>query len=183
MCHCPDEQAPYPVFDRQQIWSRQHDDMSSGVCVTRFVYDGVDDLILNYNNEMLFTHEVLEDFVRQGEHVAITHHGFFKAKIEQWLQTLQMLPEPQQCSFLLLPCTLCTTLYCTVTSLRHRPRLWCLQVMEFDVSCHFSKHVRMVSGNVDPTQVPSVQTRYTNASRIICLCVTPCSVCSECAYQ
>jgi hypothetical protein len=60
------------------------------------VYDGVDDLILNYNNEMLFTHEVLEDFVRQGEHGAITHHGFFKAKIEQWLQTLQMLPEPQQ---------------------------------------------------------------------------------------
>ena len=70
--------------------------MSSGVCVTRFVYDGVDDLILNYNNEMLFTHEVLEDFVRQGEHGTITHHGFFKAKIEQWLQTLQMLPEPQQ---------------------------------------------------------------------------------------
>ncbi len=70
--------------------------MSSGVCVTRFVYVGVDDLILNYNNEMLFTHEVLEDFVRQGEHGAITHHGFFKAKIEQWLQTLQMLPAPQQ---------------------------------------------------------------------------------------
>ena len=70
--------------------------MSSGVWVTRFVYDGVDDLVLNYNNEMLFTHEVLEDFVRQGEHGAITHHGFFQAKIEQWLQTLQMLPEPQQ---------------------------------------------------------------------------------------
>jgi hypothetical protein len=70
--------------------------MSSGVCVTRFVYDGVDDLILNYNNEMLFTHEVLEDFVRQMKHGAITHHGFFKATIEQWLQTLQMLPEPQQ---------------------------------------------------------------------------------------
>jgi hypothetical protein len=70
--------------------------MSSGVCVTRFVYDGVDDLIVNYNNEMLFTHELLEDFVRQGEHGAITHHGFFKAKIEQWLQTLQMLPEPRQ---------------------------------------------------------------------------------------
>ena len=68
--------------------------MSSGVCVTRFVYNGVDDLILNYNNEILFTHELLEDFVRQGEHGAITHHGFFKAKIEQWLQTLQMLPEP-----------------------------------------------------------------------------------------
>ena len=68
--------------------------MSSGVCVTRFVYDGADDLILNYNNEILFTHELLEDFVRQGEHGAITHHGFFKAKIEQWLQTLQMLPEP-----------------------------------------------------------------------------------------
>ena len=70
--------------------------MSSGVCVTRFVYDGVVDLILNFNNEMLFTHEVLEDFVRQGEHGAITHHGFSKAKVEQWLQTLQMLPEPQQ---------------------------------------------------------------------------------------
>ncbi len=61
--------------------------MSSGVCVTRFVYDGADDLILNYNNKILFTHELLEDFVRQGEHGAITHHGFFKAEIEQWLQT------------------------------------------------------------------------------------------------
>jgi len=57
-------------------------------------YDGSDDAILNFNGKVLFTHELLEDFLLQAAEGRISFSGYWQAYVKGMSSRLSHDPSP-----------------------------------------------------------------------------------------
>jgi hypothetical protein len=56
-------------------------------------FDGRDLGVFNWNNYILFTHEVLEEFLDLSCNNRMTHKGYIRAKIDTWIRSIMYGPK------------------------------------------------------------------------------------------
>jgi hypothetical protein len=56
-------------------------------------FDGRDLAVFNWNNYILFTHEVLEEFLDLSCNNRMTHKGYIRAKIDTWMRSITYGPK------------------------------------------------------------------------------------------